>query len=329
MQRRAFLKQSTMAVAGAAAGALGAPATASLEARRQAGSSIAVDPKPLFELSPYLYMQFMEPLGATDGSVEAAWDHARDQWREDVVEVTTATRADDDAVGRHLRGFLSMAGRRRTARRASPHAEPAVGRHRIEPGGHRRIRRTVPTRWRGAADLRQLRIGRAQAVHEGRGQRAHGRRAGSGRVGGVLQRLRTIAERKAHGHAAPWDVRHWQIGNETSYDKNGFDLETAARKTVEFAKAMRAADPAHSTDRVGRQRLGGAHGGGGRRTRPVPRVPSHVRSRFAAEAGAARRAVPARSGRGLGSVDGGVAADRHQDSHACATVSARGRFRSH
>ena len=55
---------------------------------------------------------------------------------------------------------------------------------------------------------------------------------------------RTIAERKAHGHAAPWNVRHWQIGNETSYDKNGFDLETAARKTVEFAKAMRAADPA-------------------------------------------------------------------------------------
>ena len=28
-----------------------------------------------------------------------------------------------------------------------------------------------------------------------------------------------------------------------SYDRNGFNLETAARKTVEFAKAMRAADP--------------------------------------------------------------------------------------
>ena len=52
------------------------------------------------------------------------------------------------------------------------------------------------------------------------------------------------AERRAHGIAAPLGVRHWQIGNETSYDRNGFDLETAARKTVEFAKAMRAADPA-------------------------------------------------------------------------------------
>ncbi len=60
------------------------------EAHGQSGSSILVDPKPLFELSPYLYMQFMEPLGATDGSVEAAWDHLRDRWREDVVEVTRA-----------------------------------------------------------------------------------------------------------------------------------------------------------------------------------------------------------------------------------------------
>jgi alpha-L-arabinofuranosidase len=51
------------------------------------------------------------------------------------------------------------------------------------------------------------------------------------------------AERRAHGHAAPPAVKYWQIGNETSYDKEGFDLETAARKTVEFAQAMRRADP--------------------------------------------------------------------------------------
>lgn len=50
------------------------------------------------------------------------------------------------------------------------------------------------------------------------------------------------AERRAHGRAAPYAVKHWQIGNETSYDKQGFDLETAARKTVEFAKEMRGAD---------------------------------------------------------------------------------------
>ena len=74
-------------------------------------------------------------------------------------------------------------------------------------------------------------------------ERPHGRREGSRRVGGLLQRS---GQRGAQGtrDAAPLGVRHWQIGNETSYDRNGFDLETAARKTVEFAKAMRAADPA-------------------------------------------------------------------------------------
>src|SRR4029453_17918310 len=51
------------------------------------------------------------------------------------------------------------------------------------------------------------------------------------------------AERATHGSTAPLRVRHWQIGNETSYDRYGFDLETAGRKTVEFATAMRAAYP--------------------------------------------------------------------------------------
>src|SRR5262245_45564724 len=49
---------------------------------------IRVDATPRFELSRYLFMQFMEPLGVTDGSVEAAWDHQRNSWRKDVVTQT-------------------------------------------------------------------------------------------------------------------------------------------------------------------------------------------------------------------------------------------------
>lgn len=51
-------------------------------------STLSINPSPQFELSPWLYMQFMEPLGVTDSSVEAAWDHSTDRWREDVVQVT-------------------------------------------------------------------------------------------------------------------------------------------------------------------------------------------------------------------------------------------------
>src|SRR5436305_5384760 len=48
--------------------------------------AVVVDPRPLFDISPWLYMQFMEPLGTTDSSVEAAWDYDRDDWRNDFVE---------------------------------------------------------------------------------------------------------------------------------------------------------------------------------------------------------------------------------------------------
>jgi alpha-L-arabinofuranosidase len=70
---------------------LGAGATACVAGAALAEDGrpgIVVDPTPRFPLSPYLYMQFMEPLGTTDGSVAAAWDSMRDCWREDVVEVT-------------------------------------------------------------------------------------------------------------------------------------------------------------------------------------------------------------------------------------------------
>ena len=48
--------------------------------------SVGIDPAPLFPLSPLLHMQFMEPLGATDTGVEAAWDYDADDWRRDFVE---------------------------------------------------------------------------------------------------------------------------------------------------------------------------------------------------------------------------------------------------
>jgi alpha-N-arabinofuranosidase len=83
MKRRTFLTAS----ASVAAGALGAdPAS---HAQSEERPAILVDPAPRFELSPYLFMQFMEPLGATDGSVEAAWDHLRQDWRDDVVAITS------------------------------------------------------------------------------------------------------------------------------------------------------------------------------------------------------------------------------------------------
>ena len=64
-----------------------AAATASVLSAADA-DAIVVDPTPLFEISPLLYMQFMEPLGATDSAVEASWDYDADDWRKDFVDIT-------------------------------------------------------------------------------------------------------------------------------------------------------------------------------------------------------------------------------------------------
>src|SRR5690606_13663097 len=49
----------------------------------------------------------------------------------------------------------------------------------------------------------------------------------------------------ANGREKPWNVRTWQIGNETSYPKAGerFTSKENARHYREFADAMRARDP--------------------------------------------------------------------------------------
>ena len=49
-----------------------------------AGPSFAADhsaPALTIALSPWPNTQMMEPLGTTDGSVEASWDHMRQRWR--------------------------------------------------------------------------------------------------------------------------------------------------------------------------------------------------------------------------------------------------------
>src|SRR5271157_1302368 len=76
INRRELLRTAALAASSAAAAAAQSP------------SALLIDPQPKFDISPWLYMQFMEPLGATDSSVDASWDWDRDDWRKDFVDVT-------------------------------------------------------------------------------------------------------------------------------------------------------------------------------------------------------------------------------------------------
>lgn len=242
MRRREFLRDASIAAAGLA---VGGRAHAAAQASPGAGRSraLVVDPVPLFELSPYLYMQFMEPLGATDGSVEAAWDHLNDRWRDDLVAVTQELAPAMMRWG----GIFADFYRWREGVGPRDQRPPmlnllwgGIESNQVGTGEFVGFCRTV-----GAEPLICVNF-------ESDGRKQYMKAKGAVRTGDAKEAAAWVAycnapghaERQAHGKVAPLGVRHWQIGNETSYDKNGFDLETAARKTVEFAKAMRAADPA-------------------------------------------------------------------------------------
>src|SRR4051812_31358678 len=186
-------------------------------------------------------MQFMEPLGATDGSVEAAWDHVRGAWREDVLDVTK------DLAPTMMRWGGIFADYYRWREGVGPRSarQPVINllwggieSNQVGTGEFVGFCREV-----GAEPLVCVNFesdGRRQYMQSGSSIRTADAREAAEWVS--YCNAPENAERRAHGMALPYDVRHWQIGNETSYDKNGFDLETAARKTVEFATAMRRAD---------------------------------------------------------------------------------------
>ncbi len=229
--RRRFLQAAGSLAAATAAGAA-----------RQEGASIAVDPDPQFDLSPFLYMQFMEPLGTTDGSVEAAWDHARDRWRPDVVEATR------ELAPTLLRWGGCFSSYYRWREGVGPRRK-RIPMHNILWGG-------IESNQVGTAEFtdfcRQVGAEPLMCVNfESDGRKHWMVHKGSVRTAGPEEAAAWVdycnnpdnAERREHGHPEPHPIRLWQIGNETSYDRRGYELETAARRTVEFARAMRKADP--------------------------------------------------------------------------------------
>lgn len=224
---------------------VGAGALACLAGRTSADENrpaLVIDPTPRFALSPYLYMQFMEPLGTTDGSVAAAWDSLRDRWRPDVIDITKELSPTLLRWG----GCFSSYYRWKEGVGPRSARKPMLN---LLWGG-------VETNQVGTGEFvdfgRQVGADPLPAVNFESDGRKQWQRSpqGDSRSAGPEEAAEWVRycnapdciERREHGHAEPYNVRLWQIGNETSYDRNGFDCETAARRTVDFAKAMRKED---------------------------------------------------------------------------------------
>jgi hypothetical protein len=214
-----------------------AAGAAALAAQAQETTAVVIDPKPLFEISPLLYMQFMEPLGTTDCAVEASWDYDRDDWREDFVNLTR-----DLAPGAMRFGGLFS---------RYYHWREGVG-----PAARRPAMRNFA--WGG---METNRVGTHEFVDFCRrvgaepfycvnflsdGDQRYGARTGDAQEAADWVSYANDPdhrERKANGAAAPLGLKLWQIGNETSYSNTTFSRDEAIAHTVEFARAMKQRDP--------------------------------------------------------------------------------------
>lgn len=210
--------------------------------RGGAPANLVVDPTPTYELSPYLYMQFMEPLGATDGSVEAAWDHAEMRWRPDVIETTRELGPSLMRWGGIYTDYYRW--------------REGVGPRSERPPMYNLLWGGIESNQVGTGEFvdfcRQVNADALMCVNfESDGRERYMNFQGSVRTAGAGEAADWVSYcndashplRATHGSPEAYNIRMWQIGNETSYDRNGFDLDTTARKTVEFAKAMHERDP--------------------------------------------------------------------------------------
>ncbi|TWT97841.1 Intracellular exo-alpha-(1-_5)-L-arabinofuranosidase [Botrimarina colliarenosi] len=232
-------------IAGAACAGVAATHAAAASAKRGTAPLLSIDPTPRHAISPHLYMQFMEPLGVTDSSVEAAWDHSRNDWREDVVEATRDLGPTMLRWGGIYTDFYRW-------REGVGPRESRPPMQNLQWGG-------IESNQIGTVEFYDFctRVGADPLMcvnFESDGRRRFMTAGGKSRVGDAREAADWVsfcndpdnAERHALGMRSSLPIRYWQIGNETSYDNQGFDFDTAARKTVEFAKAMRERDPSIS-----------------------------------------------------------------------------------
>ena len=215
---------------------------------------IKIDPAPRFSLSPYLHMQFAEPLGTADTSVDAAWDYLNDRWQPCAIEILKKLAPPMIRWGGCFASYY--------------HWREAVG-----PRSERKPMYNLC--WDG---IYPNQVGTAEFVELCRTLNAEplmcvnmesdGRRTwaypkpGEDRLGTAQEAAEWVAYcndpdhplRRSHGAKDPYNIRYWQIGNETSFPYttagvnpqkvcDGFNVQQTIDATCRFAKAMRQADP--------------------------------------------------------------------------------------
>lgn len=242
MKRREFLTGSGL-FTGALLSASHLKAVAQGQAKDAAssGAALIVDPKPLFDISPHLYMQFMEPLGVTDSSVEAAWDYNRDDWRQDFVELTRDLAPGMIRFGGLLSRYYKWREGVGPATKRPPFRNYVWGGKESHGVGTHEF----------VDFCRRVSAEPMYCVNfQGDGEKRFAVTPEGDRTGDENEAADWVSyandpdhpQRRANGHAEAFNLKIWQLGNETSYGNACFKKDEAIAVTIRFSKAMRARD---------------------------------------------------------------------------------------
>ena len=198
---------------------------------------------PKHPISPYLYMQFMEPLGAQDAAMDAGWDFWNNCWKPVLINKVRELGPKMIRFGGCFSSYY--------------HWREGVGprEHRVQ---------MLNQDWEalyhnqmGTHEVvdfcRQVNAEPLFCVNfesDGRMDWAYPS-CGGDRLGTAEEAAQWVAycnhadnpERLAHGIEAPYNIRWWQLGNETSYTKRGHTSDYNAELAKRFADAMRRVDP--------------------------------------------------------------------------------------
>ncbi len=209
-------------------------------------ATIKLSTKEKHSISPYLYMQFMEPLGICDSSVDAAWNFYENKWQDKVVEKTKELAPTMIRWGGCFASYY--------------HWKEAIGPQKNRVPMYNHVWHGYYYNQVGTHEFLDFcrQVGAEPllvANMESEGQDFLQYPVNDNcRMGTAQEAAEWVdycnnpnnALRIANGVDEPYNVKHWQIGNETSYsirDQIGFTSDQCADATKRFGAAMKAVDP--------------------------------------------------------------------------------------
>ena len=206
-------------------------------------SVLKISTTPKHEISPYLYMQFMEPLGAADPSVDTAWDFVENKWTDRAIDIVRYLAPPMVRFGGCFASYY--------------HWKEGVGPFdRRVPminycwGGvyHNLIGTHEIVDFCRKVNAEPLMVVNMES--DGRMEWAYPKN-GTNRFGTAEEAAEWVAycndpenpHRLQNGVADPYGIKYWQIGNETSYVLEQYSSDKAVEVTKRFVAKMREADP--------------------------------------------------------------------------------------